>query len=346
MLDDLKLIHERDSQDTLGTAENQWMQLEREYNPKIYDNFQPAHIVYCGMGGSALAAALSTSWPRYKIPFELVRNYDIPAYVSDETLFIASSYSGNTEETLHALSIAEERGAKILVISNGGKLLDHAKKHDYPTISVDQVRGPRYAVLGELKALVSLLRPYNVFAAEGIDDILHKTIEFLKEAVTEWVPTVPTASNPAKMLAQELIGQSVAVYAGPSLFPAAYKWKIDLNENAKQLAWTDAYPEFNHNEFLGWTKQPVQKPYVVVELRSNLEHPRTQRRFMVTERLLSGMRPAPHVVNVPGETLLEQLVWAVAFGDFVSLYVAILSGVNPGPVELMEKFKLEMNAKT
>jgi glucose/mannose-6-phosphate isomerase len=141
-----------------------------------------------------------------------------------------------------------------------------------------------------------------------------------------------------------MIGKSVVVYGGPKLWPAAYKWKISFNENSKQVAWAGAIPEFNHNEFIGWSKQPHDKPYAVVDLRSHLEHERVQKRFEVTERLLSGLRPAPHVVQAQGATLLEQLLWTVAFGDFVSLYTGILNGLNPAPVELVEKFKKELNA--
>jgi glucose/mannose-6-phosphate isomerase len=119
----------------------------------------------------------------------------------------------------------------------------------------------------------------------------------------------------------------------------AYKWKINFNENAKNVAWWNELPEFDHNELTGWTSHPVDKPYGIVELRSNLEHERVQKRFEVGERLLSGQRPAPHVVDVQGKTVLEQLVWALAFGDFVTTYVALLNGVNPAPVDLVEKFK-------
>ncbi|MGC1176878.1 MAG: SIS domain-containing protein, partial [Candidatus Saccharimonadales bacterium] len=99
------------------------------------------------------------------------------------------------------------------------------------------------------------------------------------------------------------------------------------------------YSEFNHNEFIGWTKQPVDKPYAVVDLRSNLEHERIQKRFVVSERLLSGMRPSPLVVQTKGADLLEQLLWTIALGDFVTLYTALLGGINPTPVDLIEKFK-------
>jgi glucose/mannose-6-phosphate isomerase len=94
---------------------------------------------------------------------------------------------------------------------------------------------------------------------------------------------------------------------------------------------------------MGWTQQPVDKPYAVIDLRSSLEHPRTQKRFEVSERLLSGKRPAPIVVEVQGETLLEQLMWSIAFGDFVTIYTALLNGINPAPVDLIEKFKKSLD---
>jgi glucose/mannose-6-phosphate isomerase len=133
------------------------------------------------------------------------------------------------------------------------------------------------------------------------------------------------------------------IYAGPKLFPAAYKWKISFNENAKNVAWCSQLPEYNHNEFLGWTSHPVDKPYAVIDLRSNLEHPRVQKRFQIADKLLSGQRPAPEVVEVKGDTLVQQMLWAVALGDFVSLYTALLNGLNPTPVDLIEKLKAALN---
>jgi glucose/mannose-6-phosphate isomerase len=154
---------------------------------------------------------------------------------------------------------------------------------------------------------------------------------------------VPTSKNPAKQLALELIGKSVVVYAGPKLFPAANKFKICLNENAKNVAWVNQYSEFNHNEFIGWSSHPVDKPYAVVEIRSNLENERIQKRFVVSERLLSGLRPAPEVVVPQGKTVLQQVLWASNFADFASLYVALLNGLNPTPVDLVERLKKELD---
>ncbi|HXE09921.1 MAG TPA: bifunctional phosphoglucose/phosphomannose isomerase [Verrucomicrobiae bacterium] len=342
MLDDLKLIHERDVQDTLGIAERQGGQLlhkfETDQQPVEVDN-----IVYAAMGGSALAALLSLTWPGHAKPFQIWRDYGAPAYVSSKTYFIAASYSGNTEETVSAIEEAAKKGAKIAVIAGGGKLAEIAREKGYPLVILPKAEQPRYAVLYNLKALITLLERAGLLSGEGIASELEKTAVFLQEAVKDWVATVPTAKNQAKQIAQEVIGKSAVVYAGPKLGPAAYKWKISFNENAKHVAWTNQYPEFNHNEFMGWTKQPTQKPYTVIDLRSKLEHPRIQKRFEVSERLLSGMRPAPIIVEAEGDTLLEQLLWTVALGDFVTLYTALLNGLNPAPVDLIEKFKKSLD---
>jgi glucose/mannose-6-phosphate isomerase len=339
MLDDLKMIHERDAQDALGIAEKEWQQLTHEFNfelgPLDVDN-----IVYAGMGGSALAAQISVSWPGYDRPFEIVRGYDIPEYVSNRTLFFSSSYSGNTEEAISALEQADKKGARIVVITSGGKLADIAREKGYPLAEIPSGLQPRHAVFYMFKATIDLLQRAGLLTKNASE--LATTADWLTDKVADWVPTVPTKDNIAKQIALECIGKSVVVYGGPKLFPAAYKWKISFNENAKHIAWTNQFPEFNHNEFLGWTKQPISKPYTVIDLRSNLEHERVQKRFEVTERLLSGMRPAPIVVQAEGETLLEQLLWTISLGDFVTIYTALLNGINPTPVDLIEKFKKVM----
>ncbi len=340
MLDDLKYINERDAEDALGIATRQGEQLKPELRPTGNLQFGKVYnVVYAGMGGSAFPAMLVKTWADLPEPFEIVRDYEIPAYVDNETLFIASSYSGNTEETLSALAQAEARGAQIAVIAGGGKLHEIAQQKGYAYVQLPQAAQPRYAVLYNFQATLEILGQAGLVQIEGIREELARTSKFLDKATQAWVATVPTASNPAKQLAQELVGKSVVIYGGPKTYPAAYKWKISINENAKQIAWLNQLPEFNHNEFIGWSQQPVEKPYAVIDLRSNLENPSVQKRFEVTARLLSGMRPDPHVVEAQGQTLLEQLVWTIAYGDFVSLYLALLNGFNPAPVELVEKFK-------
>ncbi len=342
MLDDLKMIHERDAQDALGIAEKESAQLTYEFNSTGNAQFHDIDtIVYAGMGGSALAALLLHTWPLVRAPFEVVREYDIPAYVGTRTLFIASSYSGNTEETVSSLAEAEAKGAQIAVIAGGGKLQHIAEEKGYALLTIPKVNQPRFAVFYNYRALLQLLQIAGV-VTEDFRPALEKTAAFLAEAVKAWRPDVPTAQNYAKQLALEMIGKSVVIYGGPKMWPAAYKWKISFNENAKQIAWWNQYSEFNHNEFIGWSKQPVDKPYAIVELRSPLEHLQIQKRFVVSERLLSGMRPSPIVITPEGDSIVQQLFWSVALGDFVTLYTALLNGLNPTPVDLVEKLKTEL----
>jgi glucose/mannose-6-phosphate isomerase len=340
MLDDLKFIHFRDGQDSLGIAERQASQLTHDFED-VQLAGEYLNVVHAGMGGSGLPALVAQAWPGLKVPFEVCRQYHAPAYVGEKTLFIACSYSGNTEETLSALGEAEEKGARIVVISSGGRLQEIAQEKHYPFMLIPKAEQPRYAVFYMLVAMVKIFESAGLIGNEAGEE-LKRAASFLAETVKAWLPTVPTDKNPAKKLALELAGKSIAVYGGPLMAPAAYKWKISFQENAKNVAWWNELPEFDHNELIGWTSHPVDKPYGVVEIRSNLEHPRILKRFEVAEKLLSGRRPAPHVINPEGETLLEQLLWSIAFGDFVTLYMALLNNQNPAPVDLVEKFKKEL----
>jgi glucose/mannose-6-phosphate isomerase len=344
-LDDLKYLHQIDTSDALGLAAKQWQQLEHEYRldtAGLTGGLE--NIVHSGMGGSALWALLSTGWPGYTKPFEVVRDYGLPAYANDKTLFIASSYSGNTEETLSSLAEAEKRGAKIAVITSGGKLLDIAKEKHYALVELPKIDKPRYGCLYGLKGLVTLGEQLGIVPA-GTTAELAAAAMFLGRSIAEWLPEIPVSQNPAKQLAMDIAGTSPVIYAGGLLAPAAHKWKISFNENAKNVAWEYAFPEFNHNEFTGWTSHPVEKPYAVIYLQSSFDHQRVKQRFDLSDRLLSGRWPSPHRVEAKGETEIQQLLWTVALGDFVSLYTAFLNGTNPietGDRDIIEKFKHEL----
>ena len=346
MLDDLKFIHQRDGQDALGIAEKQWQQLEHEFElPDLRSQISDlrfSNIVYAGMGGSALAALLSKTWPGYPLPFEVIRQYHIPKYVSPNTLFIVSSYSGNTEEELTTIAEAEKTGATIVVMASGGRLYDIARRKGFPLMEIPDVHQPRFAVFSDFKALCTILMAAGLLDEAETQAELAKAAEFLKDAVKQWLPTVPMDKNPAKKLAFELAGNSIAIYGGPLMAPAAYKFKIDINENAKNVAWWNELPEFDHNELIGWSSHPIEKPYAIVNLISKLEHPRVKKRFEVAEKLLSGRRPMANNVEVQGDSLLSQLLWAVNFADFTSIYLALLNNQNPTPVDLVEKFKTEL----
>ncbi len=339
MLDDLKMIHERDAQDALGIAEKQGQQYLYDFGFE-WTPPQPIHnVVVAGMGGSGLAAKAYKVGGDLQVPFEIVQNYDLPAYADENTLLICSSYSGNTEETLSVFDEALSKDSKpmIVVVASGGKLLQRAQTEKIPYIELPTGYQPRFTFGYQYRALAEIFNATPL--KDGEIPLIETAAKKLAEHIKAWTATIPTKDNQAKQIAQEVIGKSAVVYAGPKLWPAAYKWKISFNENAKQVAWAGEFPEFNHNEFLGWTKQPPEKPYAVIDLRSNLEHPQVQKRFEITERLLSGMRPQPIVVQAAGDNLLEQLLSTIALGDFVTLYTALLNGLNPTPVDIIEKLK-------
>jgi len=344
VLDDLKYIHEKDTYDALGIVAEQWQQLNQTYDlPRVDKKF--SNIVHAGMGGSALWALVGASWPGFTLPFEVTRGYDIPAYVNEETLFIAASVSGNTEETLSSLAQAEEKGAFIVVIASGGKLVEIAKAKNYPLIQLPIVRPPRYGMLNGLKGLTILGENLGILNEKNAVKELEEAADFLKESMEGWRSDVPTSKNQAKQLAQEFAGKSIVIYGGPLMAPAAHKWKIGFNENAKTIAWEYAFPEFNHNEFTGWTSHPVDKPYSVIYLLSSFDNDRIKKRFDLSEKLLSGRWPSPTRIEAQGDTKLKQLLWAVALGDFVGVYLALLNGLSPidmGSDDIIEKFKKEL----
>ncbi len=346
MLDDLKLIHTRDSKDALGIAQKQWQQYKHNFN----FSFKPTEIInkviVAGMGGSGLAAKVYKEWPGINMPFEVIQNYELPSYVDKNTLLIVSSYSGNTEEEISIINQATspdfstDKKPVVVVITSGGQLQDIAKQNNLPNIILPSGFQPRMTLGYQLRALCELFEAAGL--ASGNVAKLELAADWLKDKLDLWEPTIPAKTNPAKQLALDIIGKSIVIYASTKFASVAYKWKISFNENAKSIAWWNQYSEFNHNEFLGWTNQPVEKPYAVIDLRSVLDNSQIQKRFIVSEQLLSGKRPAPEVVNLEGEDILKQILWGIGLGDFVSLYTAILSGIDPTPVDLIEEFKLRL----
>lgn len=342
MLDDLKIIHKRDKSDALGVAAKQWQQLKHDFSkvPAV-DRGEFANVVLAGMGGSALAAELAKQTYDLQKPFDIVRDYEVPGCVNGETLFIASSYSGNTEETLSALEFAEAKGASVVVIAAGGQLTEIAKKKGYPLYKLSEGMMPRMAAFDNFAALTQLLVTNGLLVQEAVAE-LRDAGDWLAEKMVNWLPDVATAKNEAKQLAQDCLGLAPVIYAGPLLFPVAYKWKISFNENAKNLAWCNQFSEFNHNELSGWLAQPVDKLYRVIYLLSSFDHPQITKRFEVTEKLLSGKWPHPNEVSAVGDTKLRQVLWTTLLGDFVSIYLALLNNVDPTPVDKQEQLKKEL----
>ena len=346
MLDDLKVIAQKDTKGALEVAAAQWQQAE--YDAKVeyseHDTSkQITRVVVAGMGGSALAALLAKNWlAKYlKVSFEVVRTYSLPEYVDENTLVICSSYSGNTEETVACLEDAKKRGAEIAIIAAGGKLLEAAKELQAAHVALQSGLQPRMAMIYNLRALVRLLVCFEVCENSYYEQISAYS-GWLKSESEQWQKEVTTDKNVAKQLALFCVGKTPVFYAGYDMAPVAYKWKISWNENAKNVAFWNELPEFNHNEFMGWVSHPVEKPFAVIDLISNFEHEQIQKRFEVSDRLLSGKRPKANIVALQGDSEIAQMLWGCILADFVSIYVAVLNGVDPTPVDLIEKFKKEL----
>lgn len=345
MLDDTNVLKQRDRSDALGVAASLHHQVS--YDCPLahvsHDGRELTSVVIAGMGGSALAADVLKVLVRdtFAVSLEVVKGYDLPRYAVKSTLVIASSHSGNTEETVSCLEQAIERGCQLAVTSTGGKLKDIADQHDILYAPIPHDTQPRMGMIYNLRALIRILIEFGLVDKRLYSDMA-ATENWLAKESDLWTSDMPTERNYAKQLALIAVGKTPVFYGGSLMSPVAYKWKISWNENAKNVAFWNYLPEFNHNEFLGWTSHPVEKPFAVFDLVSELEHPRVLKRFALSDKLLSGRRPKATVVPIEGDTLLKQMLWGCILADFVSIYVAVLNGVDPTPVDLIEKFKKEL----
>src|SRR5664279_5408066 len=264
MLDDANVLRTRDPEDALGVAADQFAQakLPMQVVHGDHDSRPITRVVVAGMGGSALAALLLKTWLKneLQVSLEVVRTYDLPEYVDFNTLVIASSYSGNTEETLSALVDATKRTAQVAIVTSGGGLQTQADEREISSVIMPAHLQPRMAVIYNLRALVALLAHFGVVSYDHFGEIADLS-QWLQDESSAWAGDATTATNYAKQLALLAVGKTPVFYGGALTAPVAYKWKISWNENAKNMAFCNEYPEFNHNEFLGWTSHPIEKPF-------------------------------------------------------------------------------------
>lgn len=345
MLDDVNVLKQRDRSQALDVAAQLYRQVlyKVELRHSAHDGREITSVVIAGMGGSALAADMAKVLlsNRLAIPLEVVKGYQLPHYVNDQTLVIASSHSGNTEETISCFEEASQRKAQLAITAAGGRLEKLATEFDVVYAPIPHDTQPRMAVFYNLKALLGILEHFGLIDG-SLNAEMARHAEWLKTESDAWAKDTTIDHNYAKQLALIAVGKTPVFYSGSLMAPIAYKWKISWNENAKNVAFWNYLPEFNHNEFMGWASHPVEKPFVIFDLVSSLEHSRVLKRFALTDKLLSGRRPKANEIELRGGSLLAQMLWACILADFVSIYVAILNNVDPTQVELIEKFKAEL----
>lgn len=346
-LDNLEQISKADSEGALkviGDAASQ-LTFDAAINQPAAGKHDISNIVLSGMGGSCLAGLIAANWldrdHDLAVPFLVSRDYQLPTFVDKHTLAIIVSVSGNTEETLSSLKDAIQKKAQVVVITTGGKLLEAAQTNNLPYVQIKKISQPRYGIEMHLRAIANILHEYGLVSEAPYEE-LHRAARPLDDFVASLAANIPTDRNQAKQLALACAGKTPLVYSSRQFSPLAYKWKTSFNENAKNTIWVNEFPEFNHNEFIGWTSHPIEKPFEVINLRSNLDTARINQRFDLSERLLSGHRPAARNIILSGSNYIEQVLLGAALGDFASIYLGLLNGVDPTPVGLVEKFKKEL----
>lgn len=302
-------------------------------------------IVVTGLGGSAIGGDLarSVAGRDLKKPFIVNRDYELPAFVGSSTLLFACSYSGNTEETLSAYRQAEKAKASIVCITSGGKLKKLADAGGHPVLLLPAGLPPRAALGHSLFMLLSAMQ-----ALEVIPDMtgsLEETLDLLVKLRDRYNPMQPAASNPAKRIAVSLCGKIVAIYGSGAILDAtAFRWRSQIEENSKNLAFHHVLPEMNHNELVGWLHPAeVLQRISVLLLRDKGDHPQVQRRFELTKEIITGKAGALQEVWSEGVSLLARVMSLIYLGDYVSLYLSYLNKTDPTPVEVIDYLKRQLS---
>jgi len=290
------------------------------------------------MGGSAiggdLAAALLAD--ELKVPMSVHRDYGLPAYVGRDSLVIASSYSGNTEETLSSFGEAQRRGARVLVLTTGGRIAELARAAKYPVIAFSYTAQPR-AALGYSLGLVlgALVRLGFVRDLSADVDAALVDVAKLEERVHEGART-----NDAKKLAIELYGRVIFAFGAGVMGVMARRVKGQWNENAKNWAAFDVMSELNHNAVVGFTHPQIARDALtVLLLRSDRDNPRHKLRFDVTRELLDRASIPHKTLQFSGSNMLSEVLQLTLFTDYVSFYLALLNGADPTPVKSIDYLK-------
>jgi glucose/mannose-6-phosphate isomerase len=298
-------------------------------------------IAVCGMGGSGIAAdlVLGAYRDRLQKPMSVVRDYYLPGWIGEGTLVILSSYSGDTEETLTCASQALERNSLCVAVTSGGKLGRFYAAEGVPVIELPPGLQPRVALLRLLLPIAVLLDRVGAVPPLGSD--LPEGRETVAASVVALGPEVPETGNPAKQLARALQGGVPLFWGAELTAPIAYRWRCQMAENAKLPAWSAVLPELDHNDIVGFSGSPAPLADLtrLVMLRDPRNHRQVQRRFDLTREIVEPHIASALSITGEGQGPLARMLDLVMLGDYASLYLALLRGVDPGPVEPIERLK-------
>ena len=347
-LNDHSKFSEIDTQDMLSEIDGLPRQLESAWDlgtkSSLPDWEGIRYLIVTGMGGSAIGADLVGAYvaPTSSVPLITLRNYGLPAWAQGpETLVIASSHSGNTEETLSSFESAFDKGCRVLAVTTGGKLAQRAENNGVALWRFDHQGQPRAAVGYSFGLLLAALHQLDLIPNPEND--IHKAVSAMRAQQESLKAESPIAKNPAKRMAGQLYGRWVAVLGADILEPVARRWKGQISEVAKAWGQFEFLPESDHNTLAGlYNPEDVLQNTFVLFLRATSYHPRNQLRTELTKKafMLEGLNT--DFVDAQGDRPLAHLWTSLHFGDYTAYYLAMSYGVDPTPVEAIESFKKEM----
>ena len=291
-------------------------------------------VLVCGLGGSGIGGKIIALLLKndLKVPFLCVNDYEMPAWVNENTLVIASSYSGNTEETLTVVDQCQAKGAEIAVITSGGKLKVLAEVQEWNRHIVPGGEQPRAMLAYSLVQQLYILHNYGLIDRSNIDQLMD--VADLLEATEHQV------RDEAMRIAEAFFQKRPLIYAGNDFEGVAVRWRQQINENAKVLCWHHVFPELTHNELVGWAGG--SNGQVPIFLHSNLNHSRTNKRWQISKTVIQKHTDTILETKAIGETKLAQNFYLIHLGDWVSYFISELKKVDPVEVDVISYLKSEM----
>jgi len=347
-IDDVQALRQKDPSNMLDAVYGLPEQMEQALG--IMDDVHLAinkerisNIIVTGLGGSAIGGDLVRVFTAEKlaVPMSVNRDYVLPNYTGPNTLVFASSYSGNTEETLSAYDMAKARGAQIVAITTGGQLGKKAEADGYPVIKIPAGLQPRAAIGVSFIPLVMALAKIGFLDVADVKAQALDTITLLKAMRDELNPSVAKADNLSKQLAEKFYGNLPVIYgAAGTTEVVAQRWKGQICENAKAPAHYNVFPEWNHNELVG-TEVPkdLLKRFQVVMLRDKNDHVRIQKRIDITKDIWRSAAGSVTEVWSRGNSDMARIFSLIYIGDYASVYLAFMNGVDPSTVEKIDLLK-------
>ena len=304
----------------------------------------PKNVIIIGMGGSAIGGDLLKEFlfDKLTIPLDIIRGYEVPRYISQDTLVIIISYSGNTEETLSGFKESLEKKAMVVCISSNGLLNEICNKLNLPIIAIPKNIQPRASLPFLFFPLLVIMNKLGL--TPEFQEEIDETISLLKKMLPSIDINTPTEKNLAKQVALKLFNKISLIFSPPRFGSVARRMKCQLNENSKNLAFWNEFSELDHNEVVGWERKlDIQKEFVLILIRSDLESLSTTNRINITRDLIfSGKVYEIIELKGKGKGMLPQFFSVILIGDFISYYLAILNQIDPSPVRDISKLKKEL----